>query len=353
MFLILEKYICSIILKINLIILSVLIFLSGIIKFIEQLKQIGKGKYFISSAGLYTILSIPKDIQIFFPMSIMISTMFGLGFLIKKNELIIMQTLGFSRIQIIRSIMKVIIPLIFINMIINEFITPSIDQLARKYRTKMMYNNSIISIKDGVWIKDKNKFIFIKKIIEKNKLRDIHIYELNLYKKIIRIYNAKSAIIFNKIWNLSEVTEYIFNNKKKIYYKKYFLKKIKTSITSKKLNIVLLKPESLSIYQLYNYIKYLNKDKQNSIQYQIHMWNKIFSPIYIFIMVLMDIFFIIGSIFVKKKIYIRIFIGIFFGFLFYIITHIIEYIILFYNISPILGIFLPIIIIFFIILFLF
>ena len=65
MFGVLDRYIGRTILNTILMTLFMLVSLSGIIKFVEQLRKVGQGDYSAVSAGMYTLLSIPKDIEIF------------------------------------------------------------------------------------------------------------------------------------------------------------------------------------------------------------------------------------------------------------------------------------------------
>ena len=45
--------------------LSVLIGLSALIKFVEQLRRVGQGDYDMTLAGLYVLLSLPREIELF------------------------------------------------------------------------------------------------------------------------------------------------------------------------------------------------------------------------------------------------------------------------------------------------
>lgn len=63
---VLDRYIGKTIFTTIMMTLFMLVSLSGIIKFVDQLKKAGQGNYDALGAGMYTLLSVPKDIQIFF-----------------------------------------------------------------------------------------------------------------------------------------------------------------------------------------------------------------------------------------------------------------------------------------------
>lgn len=122
MFGVLDKYIGRTILSSILMTLFMLISLSGIIKFVEQLRKVGDGEYTTWSAGIFTLLTVPRDIEVFFPMAALLGALLGLGTLATRSELVVMQAAGFSRLQVAMSVMKTAIPLVFLTMVIGEWV---------------------------------------------------------------------------------------------------------------------------------------------------------------------------------------------------------------------------------------
>ena len=108
---VLDRYIGRTIFNTIMMTLFMLVSLSGIIKFVDQLKKAGQGSYDALGAGLYTLLSVPKDVQIFFPMAALLGALLGLGMLAQRSELVVMQASGFTRLQVALAVMKTAIPL--------------------------------------------------------------------------------------------------------------------------------------------------------------------------------------------------------------------------------------------------
>lgn len=77
MFGVLDRYIGKTIFNTIIMTLFMLVSLSGIIKFVDQLRKVGGGEYTALSAGMYTLLSVPKDIEIFFPMAALLGALLG------------------------------------------------------------------------------------------------------------------------------------------------------------------------------------------------------------------------------------------------------------------------------------
>lgn len=99
------------------------------------------------ASGNFTGLTIPKDIETFFPMAALLGALIALGNLASRSELVIMQSAGFSRFKIGIAVMKTALPLVVFTMIIGEWGIPQTEQFARDTRAKALSGGSILSIK--------------------------------------------------------------------------------------------------------------------------------------------------------------------------------------------------------------
>ena len=93
---ILDRYIGRTIIAATLLCLITLVGLSAIIKFVEQLGKVGEGNYDVLMAGLYVLLKMPKEIELFFPMAALLGSLIGLGSLASSSELVVMEAASMS-----------------------------------------------------------------------------------------------------------------------------------------------------------------------------------------------------------------------------------------------------------------
>jgi len=342
MFGVLDRYIGKTIFNTIMATLFMLVSLSGIIKFVDQLRKTGQGDYTALGAGLYTILSVPKDIEIFFPMAALLGALLGLGTLAQRSELVVMQASGFTRMQIAASVMKTAIPLVILTMAIGEFVAPKGEQMARNYRAQQLVGGSLLSTQSGLWAKDGNNFIFIERIRDDNQLAGISIYSFNQQRRLQSVRYAASAKYDanKKAWALAQVDESDLTDPQQVRGSQTLTGEWKTTLTPDKLGVVALDPAALSITGLYNYSKYLKQSGQMSGRYQLNMWSKIFQPLSVAVMMLMALSFIFGPL-RSVSMGMRVVTGISFGFLFYVLDQIFGPLSLVYNIPPILGALLP------------
>jgi lipopolysaccharide export system permease protein len=340
MFSVLDRYIGKTIFNTIIMTLFTLVSLSGIIKFVDQLRKVGQGSYTVLDAGMFTMLSMPKDIEIFFPMAALLGALLGLGQLATRSELVVIQASGFTRMQIAGSVMKTAIPLVLLTMAIGEWVAPHSDQMAHDFRAQQMYGGSLLSTKSGLWAKDGNDFIYIERVSGKKKLSGVNIYHFNDRHRLETVCYAATASFEDGVWKLSQVDTSDLTNEEQVTGTQTLTAEWKTNLTPEKLVVVALDPTSLSIKGLHNYVKYLKQSGQEANRYQLNMWNKIFSPLAVVVMMLMALSFIFGPL-RSVPMGIRMVTGISFSFLFYVLDQIFGQLSLVYNMPSILGALLP------------
>ncbi|MCW0309287.1 LPS export ABC transporter permease LptG [Pantoea ananatis] len=342
MFRVLDRYIGKTIFNTILMTLFMLVSLSGIIKFVDQLRKTGQGAYSALDAGYYTLLSVPKDIEIFFPMAALLGALLGLGTLAQRSELVVMQAAGFTRMQVALSVMKTAIPLVLLTMAIGEFVAPQGEQMARNFRAQQLYGGALVSTQNGLWAKDGNSFIYIERIKGDDEIDGVSIYNFNDARRLENVRYAASAKWDKdkKLWMLSQVDESNLTDPKQITGSQSLGGEWKTSLTPDKLGVVALDPDALSITGLYDYSKYLKQSGQESGRYRLNMWSKIFQPLSVAVMMLMALSFIFGPL-RSVSMGVRVVTGISFGFLFYVLDQIFGPLSLVYGLPPIFGAILP------------
>ncbi len=151
MFKILDWYIGRTIIATTILVLTTFIGLSGIIKYVEQLRKVGNGTYDLMQALLFVVLSIPRDIEMFFPMAALLGALIGLGALAASSELVVMQAAGFSKLDIGLSVLKTAVPLMIIITLLGEWGAPQAQKAARDLRAFATSGGQILSVRTGVW----------------------------------------------------------------------------------------------------------------------------------------------------------------------------------------------------------
>ncbi|WP_118860927.1 LPS export ABC transporter permease LptG [Haemophilus haemolyticus] len=321
--------------------LLTLVGLSAIIKFVEQFRSVGKGTYDIWQAVAFTGLTIPKDIETFFPMAALLGALMALGNLASRSELVVMQAAGFSRFKIGMAVMKTALPLVLLTMVIGEWGIPQTEQFARDMRARALSGGSMLSMKNGVWAKDGNNFVFVRRVTDEAKLNDIYIYTFDQHRNLTELKHANQASYSEdeSKWTLHQVNHSMIS-KDEITTSNRLSEKWETNLTPDKLGAVSLRPTSLSISGLYNYISFLRETGQDVSRFELTFWRKIFQPVSVGVMMLLALSFIFGSL-RSVTAGARIVTGICFGFLFYVVNEIFGQMSIVYNIPAVFGALMP------------
>jgi lipopolysaccharide export system permease protein len=278
-------------------------------------------------AGLYVMMSIPREVEQFFPMATLIGGLVGMGILASNSELVIMQSAGQSRWNIIASAMKSAIIMVMFVMAIGEWVTPVAQTRAKEMRTQAISGGRLYSSDTLDWAKDGQNFVSIGAVISSSQLLDITIYEFDNDLQLKKITTADSGQFVENSWQLTNV-----NNT--------YLSDQQILVRGDEKQNWLNKPEALSIRGLADYILYLKNNSQDSSRYELALWRKILQPVSITVMLLMALSFIFGPL-RSVTMGARVIMGVLTGFSFFIANEVFGPLSLVYNLHPIVGALLP------------
>lgn len=339
MFKILDLYIARTLLGTVSVTLSVLVGLSGLIKFVEQLNKIGEGDYDMTIAAVYVLLSLPRDVEQFFPMATLLGGLIGMGILASNSELVVMQASGLSRWNIINSAMKSAVLMILFVMALGEWVSPYTEAKAKEIRTEAISGGSLFSSDQLVWAKDGDHFVSIEQVATREKLQGISIFNFNPDLTLNTITYAKEALFDGTTWWLQDVnvtqfseTQISAENQDRVQWD--------STLTPDKLGIVAIKPEALSIQGLLDYVDYLKNNTQDPTRYQLALWRKVLQPVSVGVMLLMALSFIFGPL-RSVTMGARIIMGVLTGFGFFITNEVFGPLSLVYQLPPYVGAVLP------------
>lgn len=336
---ILDWYIARIIASTTFIVLMVFISISGIIKFVDQMILVGRGNYDLAHAALFVLYAVPRDIEIFFPMSALIGGLIGIGGLASNSELVVMQAAGLSKLDIIKSVMKSAIVLVLFSMAIGEWVAPASEVHAREIRSQAISGGSLISAKSGIWAKDGDYFVHINRTKDTGNLKGVQIYRFNDELKLSSWTSAENAAFVKDSWVLTGVVNTEIRDKK-ITKKHVERQEWQSSLTPDKLGVVTVRPESLSIRGLIDYLEYLEVNQQDPSRYQLAFWRKIVQPLTVAVMLLVALSFIFGPL-RSVSMGARILMGVAVGILFHVSTQSMGSLSLVYQLPPLLGATMP------------
>lgn len=336
---ILDRYIGKTIFAATFLSLFVLVGLSGIIKFVEQMKDVGQGSYDAWAAAYFVILKMPVEIAVFFPMAALIGALIGLGSLAGSSELVVMQAAGLSKLRIAGSVLKTAIPMVLAVMVLGEFVAPKTDKEAYSMREEARSGQQTVSNKYGVWVKDANSFVSIALMNTQAELFNVQLYFFDASLRLERAMLARKGVYQQGSWLLQNVSSTYFDSEKTATET---LSEFvwKTELTPKKLEVILSDPEKMSLRDIYNYIVYLENNEQDASRYWLTFWRKAVLPFTVVVMMLLSVSFIFGGL-RSVTMGTRLIFGIVSGFVFHVSGELFGPFSLVFELPPILGALLP------------
>ncbi|MCC5854653.1 MAG: LPS export ABC transporter permease LptG [Idiomarina sp.] len=335
---ILDRYIGRTVLATSLMSLVVLTGLSGLIRFVEQIRAIGRGTYDMMDVLAFVLLSIPRDIEMFFPMAALLGGLIGMGVLASNSELVVMMAAGRSRLNLIASVMKASVLMMIVVLVIGEWVAPQLESQARQLRAQAISGGALISAPQGIWAKDGDDFIHIGEVEDTGRLRHVSVYQFE-GRELERVIRGSTAEFRDNVWQLSNVqsaqmSEAAIVNESLPTYT------WESGLTPEKLGVVTVRPESLSISGLRSYVTYLQNNQQDASRYELAFWRKVFVPVTVAVMLLVALSFVFGPL-RSVTMGARVLLGVITGFVFHVFNEVFGPVSQVYSIPPLLGALLP------------
>lgn len=339
MYSIIDRHIGRTLLTTTSLVLLVLVGLSSMIKYVEQLKRVGKGTYDLWDAALYVFYSMPRDLELFFPVCALLGALVGLGLLASHSELVVMQAAGKSKLDIVVSVLKTAIPVALLMMALGEWVVPNAERTAKELKTSATSGGSILASQRGTWAKDGDDFVYIGSVLDSKLLHNVTTYKFDENKRLIHVSHFNEAFYQKGSWQVSDVhNTFLSDDRIRNLHKDSGV--WHSSLTPDKLSVASVKPEALPISGLADYIDYLESGKQDPSHYRLALWRKILQPLAITTMMLLALSFIFGPL-RSMTMGARIVLGVMAGFSFHMADRFFGPMSIVFNVPPALAAALP------------
>lgn len=267
---------------------AALIMLFAFLDLIHELNVMGQGQYHLGYVMLFVALTVPGHVYELFPVAVLVGTIFALVQMAASSELTIYRASGASLWQMVSALFKIALPLVVLSFVCGEFLAPPSERMAQQLRLKAQ--NTQVSLKEfrsGVWAKDERSFVNVKNVMPDTSLSNIDIYQFDENHHLQAITNAKQAnFIEQGRWQLENVVETRFD-KQGTSIITAPIQEWRSALNPGILSVLLVVPEQMSAYDLYQYSSHLKDNRQKSARYEIAMWNKLVYPFALLVMMLL------------------------------------------------------------------
>lgn len=259
---------------------------------IQELDSLGQGSYGISQMLVFVLLSIPGHVYDVVPVAVLVGMMYSLGTLARNSELVVMRVSGLSLLNIGWILVKVGMLFTALTFFVGELITPISEKMAQRMRVKATDSVIAQDFKSGLWVKDGKSFVNVETVLPDASLLNVRIYEFDESFKLRSISVAKKGEFEDERWGLSEVTQIKFNTYKNVEQNNIQTQTFnqanwKSLIRPELLNVLLVAPEKMSVWNLYAFIQHLQANRQKTTRYNVALWSKMIYPLACMVMVIL------------------------------------------------------------------
>ncbi len=301
---ILDRYISMTVLGGVLITLLIFVALVSFITLLGQLADLDS-KYGLLQALQYVVLTMPRRAYELFPTIVLIGGLFALGTLAGHHELIVIRAAGVSINRITWAVMKAGAVLTVFAFGLGEVVAPYAEQRAQILRSSAKEGHIPLKSKFGFWVRDKNNFIRIGRVIDQYNLQDILVNSFDKNQKLVWVVEAKLARYRDGKWILYQVVQSTIGNERvTINPPQSVGGKINTTpsevwerlIEPALLSVVAVAPEVLSAWALRQFSEHMVDNHLDATRYELAFWIKLVTPVSTLVMLLIAIPFVFNTV---------------------------------------------------------
>lgn len=283
----LRRYLATEIVVATALVFAALVLLFAFFDLVEQIKDLGRGVYTVHRILIYVLLSMPDHIYALFPVAALIGTLFALAQLVAGSEYTVMRTSGVSTAGFTATLVMIGCFFAVLTLVIGEFVAPPAEQLAQRVRSQSITGLVAQEFFSGLWIKDNKSFINVVEVLPDATLRGVRIYEFDDEFRLQSVsYARRGAYQSDRHWLLQGVSQTRFDGMRSAAREIPELR-WQSVLEPELINVLLVKPEQMSVWNLHSYIQHLKDNRQNALRYEIAMWTKITYPLAVVVMMVL------------------------------------------------------------------
>ena len=285
--LIVDRYILRTVMTSVLLVVAVLLALSGLITFVGQLDNVGKGDFGISDALSFVLLVLPQRAFEFMPVAALLGALFGLSRLAAHSELIVLRAAGVTPLRLATSVVAVGILIASLNAALGEFISPPLERYAEQQRALAKYTDLNLSAEQSIWLMHEGLIINASPRSESNWGGGVYVFDFDDERNLTGVGRADSASLGpDQRWTLRSIVETRLDSGQ-LRSLTEESRKLSAGISPELIRFSEVYPDNMTGRDLRGYINYLRDNDLDASSYEIAFWGRVAGPVAIVLMTLL------------------------------------------------------------------
>lgn len=335
-----DRYIGGVVVTGTLIALFVLIGLDIFFNVIDEIDSVGKGSYTLAVMLQSVLLTTPQSLYELFPLAVLLGSLMGLGTMANHGELIAMRACGLSVWRIVRSVLQTGVLMLVVAIFIGEVIAPVAERYGQNLRAQATERGVSFLGSRGLWVRDDNRYINAGKVLARERLAEITVYEFDSDQRLKITTRAAQGEFRDGQWHLRDVRQSVFGGEG-VSVTREDAVVWPSLLTPDLLGIVQLKPKNMSVADIGQLVNFLDENGLDTEEYRYAFWGRFMTPLSSLVMLFISVPFVFGSL---RSVGAgqRIFFGVLIGFSFYIFSQLTSQMGQVYGLHPVLAMLLPV-----------
>lgn len=339
----LRRYLMRELLRAAALALFALVALFAFFDLLSQVDDLRPGGYGLPQAVAYVLLSLPSRAYEVMPIAALLGAVFALSQLAANSEFTIMRVSGMGTRALVFAVVRVGLVLVLATYAFGELVAPLAERRAQEVRAESRGQGVISSrLRSGVWVRDtvrgedgavdRWRFINVGVVRQDGTSEHWKIFEFDRDFRLRSIGTA-AAGRFEPAegapsWRLTDVVEtrlpvvpaaQTAPADLRTEIVRSAERQWESALTPDILGVMLVQPERMAAVELVRYIAHLAENRQDTRPYEVALWNKVFYPLAILVMLLLALPFAYLQV-RQGGMSLKIFAGVMLGVLFYMLN---------------------------------
>ncbi len=351
----LRRYLGREIANATLFVLAALVGIFSLFDLINELGDLGRSAYRFGAAVLHVVLLVPAHAYDLMPIAALIGTIYALSKLASNSEFTIMRVSGMSTRRLVDAVFWVGVGFAVLTYVFGEVVAPPAEELAQRLKSHAVGVHPFQGSRSGIWVRDvvpgapagqRMRFVNVQAVHNDGEVDGWRIFSFDRALRLRSITAAgRGQYLRGQGWMLTDVVETQYPvvaalrpvgaappglpepgaaapgvlTQTRIVREPTMM--WTSDLTPEIFGVLLVKPEKLSGYSLYRYIRHLDENHQRTERYMLALWQKVFYPPVVIVMMALALPF--AYLHVRAgTVSLKIFAGIMIGVVFYAINKI-------------------------------
>lgn len=274
-----ERYTVGRMIRGFLLVLFVLVGLFSLVSLLDELNDVGKGQYRWPDALLYVVQTMPHRSLDLVPLTALLGGILALGAMGAANELVAFRAMGISAWRFAVAALKAGAVFVLAALLVAEFVAPPIQRSANTRRSFAIHEPGALKLERGFWFRDGNRFVKVARVRPGRRLTDVVIYEFDGEGRLRERTRASEAkVVDSKRWLLTDVRRDVLEGDE-IRFLHEDTAQWESTFGPSFVELTLLAPESLSVSDLYVYVRSMRERGQVDEAYRLRFWRLLGLPL--------------------------------------------------------------------------